>query len=980
MTESEVPLHQLEVYGEPKVKSGKGAFTGLFLDKTKLIILAVVILVLLIIIIVLAAVLGHEQAKNRRDTPDKTPDKKEEVSPTQSTGPTTPGTEPWWQIRLPVYIRPKHYDLILYIDLSKPNFTGKVDILTNVSKSTPYILLHSRNLNFTTVKVQKKSGDSIPIKRRFKFEKNQFLVIVLESSIDKGMYVITSEFSGEYAADLRGMYKASFKYKNGTYSHFSATQFQPLRARKVFPCFDEPAMKATFNVSLVHDPSLIALSNMPIYKSEIKKGRKHDHFEKTKKMSTYLAAFAVGDFKYKGTKTDKGVDIRMYARAEVLDQVDYSLNVSKQCMAFFKDFFGVDYPLPKSDGIGLPVFGPAGMENWGLIKYRETGVLVKEGETSSSSREGIARLVAHEVAHLWFGDLVTMEWWSDLWLNEGFATYAGTIGVDHIHPDWKMVDLFIARVVQDSLDLDGLASSHKIRIPVNDPLKIGDVFDAISYKKGGSILLMLHNFLGNAVFRDGLKRYLNEHIYGNADTDDLWDAMVKAAGKSTVKNMMDTFTKQMGYPVVTITKSNKPNTFLATQDRFLYYRDPKANYSSSPYGYKWTIPFSYFIGASRTSNPPSKTIFEIIKGNQIKISWDGSGWIKGNIGQTGFYRVNYDKGTWTEIGLQLNHNHKVFNATDRAGLIDDSFNLARANLLNHTEPLALSTYLSKEEDYVPLLAAMRKFSAIMKILPPTVPAYKYLQRFVRELTKSQYDSLGIKDQGTHLERLKRILLINSNCAAGLAACLGNMTQLFGDWMADPVKNPVPADLKAPVYHYGVLTGGEKEWDFAYSQFTSTNVVSDKRLLLHAMAGAQEPWLIERYLNYALDPTKIGRTHTYYVIYSISESNAMGTNIAWNFFQLNWEKITKMFGGPYKTLSGFVPLLSKRFSTEYQLKKLQDFIASVVKGGPLSWSVQQAIERVKINIQWRKTNEKDVEKWLRDYFNRPIQPTFGPPAK
>jgi len=988
-SEAEIPLKQLEVDGEPKVQpSGKlaafHAFPGLFLNKTKLIVLAVLLLILLIIIIVLAAVLGHERAKDRRQiTPPIEKGEKEEVGPT-SFGPTTPGPEPWWKIRLPRDVKPYHYDLTLHIDLNKPHFKGAVATWVDVLSPTPYVLLHAVDVNITKVEVRKVSGGVLEIKRYFMFEKNQFFVIEMESPLEKDQYVTTLEFSGAYVDDMRGMYKASFKYKNGTESLFSATQFEPLRARKAFPCFDEPAMKATFNVTLVHDPGLIALSNMPIYQSEVKDGWKYDRFNKTVKMSTYLAAFAVGDFKYKQTKTDNGIQIRIYSREEALDQVDYALLVSNETMTYFEEFFGVTYPLPKSDGIALPAFGPSGMENWGLIKYRETKLLLKEGETSSSSKEGIAKLVAHEVGHQWFGNIVTMEWWTDLWLNEGFASYVSAIGIDHIHPDWKIIDQFIARAVQDSLELDGLANSHAVRIPVEDPKRIGEIFDAISYKKGASILLMLHYVLGNSIFRDGLKRYLTKHAYGNAETNDLWDAMTEAstaAGKRTnVRDIMNTFTLQMGYPVVTIAASGKPNTYEATQDRFLYYKDPSANYSTSPYDYKWVIPFTYYKGDKKSAIPPSETTPLIIDDKSGQLNWDGNGWIKGNVGQTGFYRVNYEEKNWDALVEQLQYYHKVFNATDRAGLIDDSFNLARANLLNHTKPLSISSYLTKEEDYVPMLSAMRKFSKILEILPSTRPAYKYVQRYLAYLTKPQYDKLGLKDQGTLLEKFQRTLLIDANCAAGVQSCLGNMTQMFRQWMEE--NKSVPPDLKSSVYHFGIVTGGEKEWDFAYNQFKSTDVVSDKLILLQAMAGSQEPWIIERYLEYALDPSKIGPSYLSYVMHYITDTNELGANVAWNFFQLKWEKISKVYGGPYNALRRLISYVSRRFSTEFELQQLVNFVNSVNKDGPTPWSVSLSIESVKINIQWRKTNEKDVENWLRNFFSKAGKNTddgFSEPA-
>lgn len=977
MVKEVLPLQFEEPDGEQK-KEGKWAFfDDLFSNKIKLIAIVIFILILVIIIIILAAVLGHERSKHRGETKVSKEGKDKEQGPTRGptrgptlvVRPTTLGTGPWSQVRLPANIKPSHYNIILSIDLTKPNFNGTVSIWIKISIITSYILLHTSNMNVTLVEVKKESGEQIPVKRYFDFDKNQFLVIELESPLDQGTYITTVEYSGKYSADLRGLYKSSYRDKNGVESFFAATQFEPLRARRAFPCFDEPALKATFNVTIVHNPKLISLSNMPLYQTYEKEGFKYDRFEKSVKMSTYLVAFFVGDFKFKETETDRGVKIRIYSREEVLDQVDYALEVTNQTMMYFEKFFGVPYSLSKSDGVALPAFGPAGMENWGLIKYKERLVLLREGMTSQS----ITTLVAHEVGHQWFGNIVTMDWWTDLWLNEGFATYVSAVATQHIRPEWHSIPQFIVNYVFNSLDVDGLQSSHAVRIPVIDPQKILEIFDIISYRKGGSILFMLHNFLGDEIFRDGVKRYLTKHAFGNAETKDLWDAMteaIQAAGKTTdIRKMMNTFILQMGYPVVTVTKSSKSNTYVASQSRFLYYQPPTTQKRSvgSPHNYKWVIPFSYFSGPLRTSTPPSNTAMKIIEGDSVEFSWNGGDWIKGNIGQTGFYRVNYEIGNWKILTTQLKYNHKIFNDTDRAGLIDDSYNLARANLLNHTIPLSLSVYLTKEEDYIPLVTAMAELKQIIKIVPSTRPVYPYLQKFIEYLTKEQFDKLGMEDTADHFTWMKRGLILESNCLAGGASCLRNITRMFNQWMNDPIKNAVAPHLKYLVYYIGVMRGGEAVWDFVFEQFKSANV-SDKSALHYALAGSQEPWLIERYLKYSLDLSKIDKSYLTSAFYYVADSNAVGTNVVWNFLRLNFDRISNLFGSPQLTLKTFIPHVSSRFSTDYQLKQLEESVKRVLKDETPPWTVNQAIERVKINIQWRKSHETDVFNWLKGFFN------------
>lgn len=935
---------------------------GVFVSKTKIIIVGVILLVLLILVIVLGALLGHASSKP--------PDKNIEGTPgplavtTAAPGPTTPGSEVWWNVRLPNNIVPEHYDVLLYIDLKKSEFFGNVAIRVNVSSSTENVLVHVNKMNITSASVEKASGgDLLPIKKKFWFEKNQFYVMIMESVLEKSQYIIKMHFRAWLTGDLAGLYKSSYKRKDGTKVTIAATQFQPTDARRTFPCFDEPALKANFTVTLGHDPSYISISNMPIKGSETENKWKLDHFETTPKMPTYLLAFAVCDFASKTSKSKRGTEMTFYAPPDQIEQVNYAMDVGVRMLDYMEDYFSINYPLPKADMIAIPDFAAGAMENWGLITYRETALLFEPGASSESNKKRVASVVSHELAHQWFGNLVTMAWWDDLWLNEGFASFVEYYGVNATEPDWKMLDGFVVSDMVSAFTLDGLANSHPIKVPVNHPDEINEIFDSISYNKGASIIRMLQFYLGRNVFLQGLTNYLNKYQYGNTVTDDLWNALEQescAQGScKRVKQKMDTWTLQMGYPVLNI--RNKGNDkYEVFQERFLYDRDANVTTKyKSKFNYKWVVPFTYLTDDSSLKS-------KLLNMTSVEIDWDGTGWILGNVGQTGFYRVNYEQPQWDQLINQLEKNHMKLDLTDRAGLIDDAFNLARGGYIKYTVPLNITKYLDREDEYVPWKAVDNNLGFITTILPRSGSTTKNLEKYFYHQAKNQYQKLGFTDTGGHLEKYKRSLVLQLMCSAGEASCLRNASKYFKDWMNDPEKSPVPANFRSLVYFYGIKNGGVKEWDFAFEQFQKTTIATERRKILYGLSGASEPWILSRYLQYSINPEKIKPQDTSRVLVNVANYNPNGRQLTWQFLKLNWGFIREKFGGGFFAFRNIILGVTEGFASEFELQDLKEFNEKH-PGGSGARAQQQAEEQVMANIKWRKENEDDIGNWLKDYF-------------
>ncbi|MPC09521.1 Aminopeptidase N [Portunus trituberculatus] len=512
----------------------------------------------------------------------------------------------------------------------------------------------------------------------------QFYHAHLQQPLTKGRrYVLSMEFTGYLNDKLHGFYRSSYRDSNGIKRWLAVTQFQPTDARRAFPCFDEPAMKATFEVFLAREIDMSAISNMPKISSQPIEGQQgwiRDSFNTSVPMSTYLVAFLVSDFSSKEVTTQNGVTFRTLAREAAINQANYSLEIGPNILTFFEDYFSIPYPLPKQDMIAIPDFAAGAMENWGLITYRETAMLYDPKVSAAYNKQRVAIVVAHELAHQWFGNLVTPKWWTDLWLNEGFANYMEYVGTDHAEPEWQMMEQFIVVDLHKVLRLDCLESSHPINIPVGHPDEIYEIFDTISYSKGHQDL-----------------------------------TLVKCV---TVKTIMDTWTLQMGYPVITVIRSADGASATVTQERFLLRKDSN---STDTHVYRWWVPLSYTTQATANFNntAPSMWLSKTDTNITIRSLPDSKQWVIFNVQETGYYRVNYDDKNWKLLIEQLKVDHTKIHVNNRAQLIDDALNLARAGQLSYSLPMDLIAYLKNETSYTPWATALNNLAYIDKLFSRT---------------------------------------------------------------------------------------------------------------------------------------------------------------------------------------------------------------------------------------------------------------------
>uniref|UniRef100_A0A8B9H7W6 Aminopeptidase n=1 Tax=Astyanax mexicanus TaxID=7994 RepID=A0A8B9H7W6_ASTMX len=720
----------------------------------------------------------------------------------------------WKSYRLPGTLSPQYYNITMWPRLFRNiygiyNFTGHSGVAFTCVKETDLILIHSNKLNYTLTpeghhaKLTGLEGAKAPaINKTWLEVETQYLVIQLSETLQVGStYWLYMEFQGELADDLRGFYRTEY-VEDGVKKIIATTRMEPTDARKAFPCFDEPAMKAVFHVTLIHPFSTVALSNGK--KTPVRRKRKL-------KSNIFFRAHTIPFF-YENVKRESFFffQIRVWARRQALvdGHGEYARSITGHILDYFQNYYNSTYPMPKSDQIALPNFSAAAMENWGLITYRETALLYDPKTSSNEDKEHVAIIIAHELAHMWFGNLVTMKWWNDLWLNEGFATYVSYLGVDDVQPTWNIKDLMVLNVIHDAFEADALSFSHPLSLPeeqVNTPEKISALFDTITYSKGGAVLRMLSEFLSEPVFARGLSAYLKQFAYGNTVYTDLWgklqevvDADPEVNLPATISEIMNRWILQMGFPVVTI----DTRTGNITQNHFLSDADSKPS-RSSPYNYEWFVPISwmkngtlmdrYWLLEKNATHDPMKTDSE---------------WLLANVNVSGFYRVNYDPQNWQRLLSQLSTDHSV-----RSSVYWFSRGVGNSSLI--------SLYLSEEREYQPWKSATKNLNNLFDKFRRTIKMHQFIQYI--KLNQFSFHRYNLDNA------------ISLACSAGLEDCVNLTTEWYRLWMENPDKNSINPSMRRTVYCNGIAAGGVDEWLFAWKMYFSSSSAAEKERLQYALS-------------------------------------------------------------------------------------------------------------------------------------------------
>ena len=826
-------------------------------------------------------------------------------------------------------VSPKNYDITFELDFQNFTFLGKEKISVDIAKPTNSFVLNSAEIKIKNcyIIIKKKT-----LKAKVRLdEKNEDLIILLPEKIS-GSADLFIDFVGILNDKLVGLYRSEYKDKQDKTKFMATTQFEAADARRAFPCWDEPEAKATFNVSVITENNLTAISNMPVT-SKKKIGKKTLYkFGRTPVMSTYLLYLGVGDLEFLQGRIGK-TQIRIVTTKGKKNLGKLSLGFTKQFLKWYEDYFKIPYPLPKLDMIAVPDFASGAMENWGAITFRETILLYDPKTSSTETKQHIAEVISHEIAHQWFGNLVTMKWWNDLWLNESFATFMATKAVNSYYPEWDLWDQFLKSETSGAMSLDALKTSHPIDVKVNKPSEIREIFDEISYNKGGSVLRMLENFLGEQNFRKGLKNYLTKHKYGNATTEDLWDVLEKVSRKP-VRKMMNSWVRQVGYPIIEATV--KDSKLSLRQKRYLAEKDGKFQKGN------WIIPVSI--------KTPDDLTFKLMTKKSEAVILDAD-WFKINSGQMGLYRVKYDDDILEKLKELVEQ--KTLSNTDRWGLHHDLFSLCMSGEISLKQFLDFANAYSEEDDYLVSSDLAGSLDFLYLVTSEQV-FWNTIKEYNKEYFQKLFDRLGWdkKEEEKHTTSLLRSLVIGALGRLGDDAVLEEAKKRFSEFLK--THNSLDPDLRGVIYSLVAWSGDYKTYEILLKQFRKATMQEEKLRFLSALSSFQDEKLLARTLKFVL--TKEVRSQNLHLPIMRMASNPYGRKLVWPWVKKNWKKIVKKFGVGSPLINRVVGSITVVHDRKKEPEIRLFFKANPTPGTEMK--LAQTLERIRIYSKFLERTRKE----------------------
>ncbi len=839
--------------------------------------------------------------------------------------------------RLPNHIRPSRYEITIRPDLENFTFSGEETIYLSLLKSSKSITLHSIEIEIDSAEFIHGNKDVWAGKITYDTKK-ETATFTFPKTIQKGKGKLKLIFRGILNNKMRGFYRSAYQH-DGKLKHLATTQFESTDARRAFPCFDEPAQKAIFDITLFIPSFATAISNtIETSVTEHKSGYKIVKFAPTPKMSTYLLAFIVGDFEYTQKKTKDKTLVRVFTTPGKKDQAKFALDVTTKCLEFYNKYFGIDYPLPVLDLIAIPDFAAGAMENWGAITYRESTILVDEERSSTANKQWVALVIAHELAHQWFGNLVTMEWWTHLWLNEGFASFIEYLAIDHLFPKWDIWTQFVATEMGDAFLLDSLKNTHPIEVEVGDPAEISEIFDKVSYAKGASVLRMLWQYLGEKDFQKGLQYYLKKYSYGNAETEDLWSSLEEISGKPVAK-VMKSWTGKAGHPLLTVSEHSEGDLRL-TQSRFFSSTISQREGKDKTV---WDIPLKI----------KDKTLLMDKKSISIQ---KPSAFAKLNIGEVSLVRVDYPKKYIK--GLENAIKNGTLSAVDRLGLIRDAFDLSQSGNSKTTLALELLQSYIKEQDYVVWAQITQQITQLEGLLAYE-SFYENFRAYGRQIFKTIGKKMGWekKKNDKHTDSLLRSMVLYKLGSFGDKDTIAFATKLFQSSINGRVK--IDPDLRGVVYNLVAENGMGKEFDTLVTMYKKEDNQQEKDRIGKSLGLFTSKKILQKTLEFSISH-HVRYQNTLGIIASVW-ANPHGRYLAWGFVKKNWQLLKDRYAGGHYFTRVFIP--AGVFTKPTDAKDIERF----VQKNPTpeaKRSIAQALEQIYANVEWLKRDRKALGKLLQ----------------
>ncbi|XP_010992272.1 endoplasmic reticulum aminopeptidase 2 [Camelus dromedarius] len=894
---------------------------------------------------------------------------------------------PWRELRLPTVVIPLHYDLFIHPNLTSLDFVASEKIEVLVRDATQFIILHSNGLEIMNATLQseedlryRKPGKKLTV---LSYPAHQQIALLVPEKLRADLrYSVAIDFQAKLADGFEGFYKSTYRTLGGETRTIAVTDFEPTEARMAFPCFDEPLFKANFSIKIRRESRHIALSNMPKIKTvEVDGGLLEDHFGTTVKMSTYLVAYIVCDFNSVSGTASSGVKVSVYASPDKWSQTHYALEASLKLLDFYEKYFDIQYPLPKLDLVAIPDFASGAMENWGLITYRETSLLFDPKTSSTSDKLWITEVIAHELAHQWFGNLVTMEWWNDIWLNEGFATYMELISVNATYPELQFDDDFM-NTCFEVIKKDSLNSSHPISNQAETPTQIQEMFDAVSYKKGACILNMLKDFLSEGKFKTGIIHYLKKFSYRNAKNDDLWNSLSNSClesdftsggfcysdSKTTsntltflgenveIKEMMTTWTLQKGIPLVVVKQEGR--SLRLRQERFLngvFREDPE--WGPLQERYLWHIPLTY---ATSSSNEIHKHFLKS-KTDTLDLP-ETTSWVKFNVDSNGYYIVHYEGHGWDQLITLLNQNHTLLRPKDRIGLIHDAFQLVSAGRLTLDKALDLTRYLQRETSIPALLKGLEYLELFYHTIDRRniSDITENLKHYILQYFKPVIDMQSWSDEGSVWDRMLRSVLLKLACYLNHTPCIQKATELFSQWVESSGKLNISTDVLKIVYSVGAQTTAG--WNYLLEQYGLSLSAAEKNKILYALSTSKHQEKLMKLIELGMEG-KIIKTQDLAALLHAIARNPKGQQLAWNFVKENWTHLLKKFDLGSFALRMIISGTTSHFSSKDELQEVKLFFESLKDQGIDLEIFQIVLETISKNIRWLEKNLSTLRNWL-----------------
>ena len=809
-------------------------------------------------------------------------------------------------------------------------FNGKETITIECKESVNSITLHCAELKIKSCYV-KHNGISQKAVTKTDVKKEE-LTIILKNKI-KGTAFVEIEFTGELNDRLLGFYRSQYK-QNGKTKYLATSQFEAADARRAFPCWDEPKAKATFDISIIAENKFTAISNMPIASKKRMKNKTLYHFAKTPVMSTYLLYLGVGEFEYLTGKIGK-IQVRVITTRGNKSKGKYSLELGKKLLLSYEKYFGIKYPLPKLDLIAIPDFASGAMENWGAITFRETILLYDPKTSSTKTKQYIAEVISHEIAHQWFGNLVTMKWWNDLWLNESFATFMATKFVDKFYPEWDLWNQFVEDAMNTAMGLDSLKNTHPIDVKVNSTSEIREIFDAISYDKGGCVLRMLEHYVGESNFQKGLKQYLADFKYKNAEGQDLWDAIGKIS-KMPVRAMVLTWLKQSGFPVVEIEKQD--SILHLKQRRYMLEYDKKSNKGL------WSIPLSVGLKAESFQKLFTK------KSMSVKLSKYSIGFVA-NFGRKGFYRVKYDAGTLLDLKMLVDQ--KQIPPIDRWAIQNDLFSLCMSGDETVRNYLDFSDAYYDEDSYLASVNVAHNLSSLYFRAFDEEFSAEIRNYAVNYLKKILYD-LGWNPKKTdkHTDALMRGFTISTLGKLDDDEVTIESENKYKQFLKNP--NSLSPDLVEPVCSVMAWNGNSKIHEELTRLYRNAKTMEEKLRFLGAMCSFKDEKLLLKSLNFSQTP-EVRSQNMQLPIMKVA-ANPYGKKILWPWLKANWPKLSKKVGRGNPLFNRIVASISS-IADDSMEKEIRQFFKKNPTPGT-ERTQEQTLERIRINSKFLRRMRKE----------------------